>query len=181
MLPSVTQIISFCNPGAFAGVAPEVLAAACRRGTALHSLFAAYALELPTFEVPPELEGYFTSYQRWFDDMVVKVILAEEQVTHPTLGYTGTPDLVCQLKGDGGLALGDDKSSAVFSKGWRLQTSAYRDLVEKAKELYIPRTFSLQPRVDGSRAVFREYTRSLSADFAVFQSCLQVWRFWNAE
>lgn len=178
-LPSVTEVIGFCNSQAFANVSPERLEVASVRGQEFHQLAAAYLLSLPILEVPEECEGYFTSFRRWADSMVEEVVLVEERLVCPAYGFTGMPDLVCRLKGDDELVLGDYKTGQVASKGWRLQTAAYRYLAEKKLARIITRTFSLQPRPDGKRAKFLEYSKSLTPDFAVFLSALQVFKFFN--
>jgi hypothetical protein len=178
--PSVTQAIGFCNQGAFAKIPPDIMAAAQERGNALHGWAAAYAQNLWTPEVSDSLKGYVVSFSKWFDRHVVKTVLVEQRMSHPTLYYDGEPDWVGIIKGDEGLTLIDWKTPLFASKSWRLQLAGYRMLLEKAG-YEITRVASLQPRKDGKAAKFLDYPNSLTGDMGIFMATLNVWRFFNGD
>lgn len=180
MTPSVTQIISqvghyWLN---FDHVPADRLEIAKERGQEYHSLAALYAKKLWIDEIPDSCAGFFQSFCRWFGSSVEEVILVEQRLVHPIWGYEGTPDLICRMKGDQALILIDHKTPLAFSKSWRLQISAYRELAVR-NGYEVERVASLQPNPNGGQAKFKENTESLSPDFAVFLSMLNVWGFFN--
>lgn len=180
MMPSVTQIIStvgryWLN---FDNVPPDRLAAACARGSDFHRLAALHAQNLWIDEIPENCAGFFRSFVGWYANFVEEVILVEKRLVHPTLHYQGTPDIIVRIKGDIVLTLPDYKTPRVFSKSWRLQLAAYRELA-RVNGYPVERVASLQPHPDGGRAKFQGYTKSLASDFAVFLSGLNWWRFFD--
>ncbi len=148
------------------------------RGSLAHSLFAAYALHLWIPAVPDNCVGYFDSFKRWFDAMVVKVVAVEKRIVHPVYHYTGQLDLLCQIKGDNGLTLLDHKTPIALYLSWRVQTSAYRELA-LLEYPDIKRTGSLRLSREGKRAKFDEHTGTLSHDFTVFLNCLSAYNFFK--
>jgi hypothetical protein len=68
------------------------------RGTEVHRACRAIAKGL---WVPPLKlhQGYVKSFQRWFEDAVEEVVLVEERLDCPELGFTGQPDFIGRLKG----------------------------------------------------------------------------------
>lgn len=182
-LPHVTEIISQVGKYwlSFDHVPPDRLEFACQRGSDFHRLAALHAQKLWVDEVPDSCVGFFSSFTAWFLDFVEEVVLVEQTLVHPTLRYTGTPDAIVRMKGDTWLTLLDWKTPRVFSKSWRLQLAAYKSLADENGYLQsLERVASLQPHPDGGRAKFEEYTKSLTPDFAVFLSGLNVWRYFNA-
>lgn len=176
--PSVTQAIGFVNPSAFDNVPKETLELAKARGTEFHGLAASYAAGLWIYSVDPSLQGYFESFQRWFDRFVVKTIAVEQTWRHPTLYYHGTPDWIGVIRGDEGNTLADWKTPLYASKSWRLQLAGYKALAE-SQGIEITRVASVQPRKDGKQAKFLDYPKSLTRDLQVFMEVLDVWRFFN--
>jgi hypothetical protein len=180
-LPSVTQIISTVGEHwlNFDAVPKDRLEFVCQRGSDFHRLAALTAQSLWVDEIPDSCAGFLMSFTRWLKDFIAKVVLVEQQLVDEHLGFSGTPDAILRIKGDPGLTLVDWKSGQTASKGWRLQISAYRHLAE-TNGYPIGRVATLQPHPDGKKAKFTEYTRSLTADWNVFRSMLNVWRFFNA-
>jgi hypothetical protein len=177
-LPSTTQVIGFVNSQAFANIPEAVLAVACARGTDFHRLAALQAQSLWVDEIPDNCAGFFKSFSIWVSSFVAEVVVVEQQFVDKTLGFTGTPDAILRIKGDPGLTLVDWKSGQIASKGWRLQVSAYRHLAE-INGYPIGRVATLQPHPDGKKAKFTEYTRSLTTDWNVFRSALNVFKFFE--
>ena len=178
-LPSVTQVIGFVNSQAFANIPEDVLAIACARGTEFHRLVAMHVQNLWIDEIPENCAGFFRSFVGWYANFVEEVVGVELTFTHPTLGFTGTPDAIVRIKGDKGLTLIDWKTPAALSKSWRLQLAAYKNLADTNIGPQVDRVASLQPRRDGGRAKFTGYTKSLTPDYAIFLSALNVFKFFE--
>jgi hypothetical protein len=67
------------------------------RGVEVHRACAAIAKGL--WAPPLSLHhGYVESFERWFHDNVEEVVLVEERLECPELGFTGQPDLITRLK-----------------------------------------------------------------------------------
>jgi hypothetical protein len=181
-LPHVTEIISTVGKHwlNFDAVPKDRLEAACQRGSDFHRLAALHAQSLWVDEIPDDCAGFFKSFSGWLAAFVSEVVVVEQQFVDKTLGFTGTPDAILRIKGDPGLTLVDWKSGQTASKGWRLQVSAYRHLAE-INGYPIGRVATIQPRPDGEKAKFTEYTRSLTADWNVFRSMLNIWGFFNGK
>ena len=66
---SVTQVLSpFVD---FSKVPSERLYYAMTRGTDLHMVFAAHAQDLFVPRFPADYQGYFDSFRRWFDRIIL--------------------------------------------------------------------------------------------------------------
>lgn len=167
--PSVTEVLGKYTD--FSTIRPEVLEAACERGTAVHAYCAAYAHNL---WVPADgLEGYCQSFRNWFDSTVEKVILVEHELIDETYGYIGHLDLLAVLKGDKVPAVIDYKSPSVKGKTWGAQGAAYLNLAKKHK----PRRFgSLRLKKDGGHAIFDSYQDS-ARDLQAFLAALTAHRY----
>ena len=177
-LPSVTRVI----PSDFTGVSPAVLAAACKRGSDVHSAAASWArgVFIPSSLIAGDRAGYFNSFKEWFEQYVKTVWYVEQEFIDPVYQYVGHVDIVATLT-DGRFCVIDYKTPAAVSKPWRLQLAAYKHLVElELKKKEIPHTevnaLSLRLMHDGRPAKAVEYSPELN-DFPVFLSCLNVHRF----
>jgi hypothetical protein len=158
-------------------VPPAILAEAQERGTEVHRYGLALAQGAWAM-VPPGREGYCLSLLNWFESAVETVVLAEERLTDPDLGFTGMPDLICRVKGDKCLSLADYKTALAPQRSWRLRMAAYWRLC-RVNGYPVERVFSVQPRKDGSRAMIREYTGTAEEDFSVFLACLTAYKFFH--
>lgn len=171
---SVTQALSpFAD---FSQVPPNVLEEAKLRGTLAHNLFASYALGLWIPAIPENCIGFFDSFRRWFDDTVEEVIAVEKRIIHPTYHFTGQLDLLCQIRGDSGLMLLDNKTPLALYKSWQVQCAAYKKLAD-LEYPNITRTGSLRLSRDGKRAKLEEYSKTVERDFALFLCCLSAYQF----
>lgn len=176
-LPSVTEVISFCNQGAFAGIPEHIMAKASARGVLVHASAAAYLGGFWCAE-EPEFEGYHQSLTDWASEYVEKVIWVEKELLDLKRGFQGHPDALLLLRGDEGLTLLDLKTPKPLSLSWRLQLAGYKLLAE-ANGHKIARVASLRLDKDGGPAKFQGYTKTLAADRNVFLSALNVWKFFN--
>ncbi len=175
MNPSVTEILS---PYAdFSRVPPEVLEAACARGTAVHSFCAAYARGIWA-EKPPEIAGYCDSFRAWFDRYVIEALSIEEEFVNLEWGYIGHPDLIVKLGGvDIGLvfAVIDNKTPITHLRIWECQLAAYfKAALKRFPEL--KRAGSLQLSRDGSLPKMK-WVRDINGAFNAFAGLLTGWRY----
>lgn len=174
MPPSVTQVLSPFTD--FSRVRPDVLEAACERGTAVHQALAAHALGLYAPPLPAEYQGRFDSGRRWFDAMVDGVLSVEEEYISERHGYVGHPDLVCGLK-QSSVAVIDYKTPLTTSKTWAVQLAGYRELLRE-NGIAVERCGVVMLDPDGGMARFVEYTSGQN-DWAVFLSALNCWKYFH--
>lgn len=173
MLPTVTQILGVYAD--FSQVKPDVLEAACDRGTAVHRYCHLYAVGEYAM-VPVGFEGYCSSFRTWFDEMVVEVIAAEVELIDPILGYVGHPDLIAVLKGDKQPTVTDYKTPTTHGKLWAAQCAAYMKLAERWNPC---RCASVRLRADGGRALFKDYSTS-DQDFQAFKLALWSYQYFKS-
>lgn len=99
-------------------------------GRKIHKAIEAWLLKVPA-PVDPEVEPYLKHLKDWAAENVEEVYRAEAVVVDPNLGYAGTLDLHCRLKGIGDSVL-DFKTQGVkdgkptWYKDWGLQLVAYK-------------------------------------------------------
>jgi hypothetical protein len=173
--PSVTQVISPWVD--FSMIPAGTLQAAADRGTAIHDHCAKIAMGVFVI-VPPEHQGYVTSFQRWFDAMVQEVILAEERLTDITFGYHGQIDILAKMK-TGEIDLVDLKSPLAKSKSWAAQLSGYKRLVDFSEYPSPDRVGSLRLSPDGKTPRMDWYENGIQ-DFNAFLSCLNCYRYFHS-
>ena len=154
--PSTTQVIRpYINTDWFTEEDQE-------RGNAVHRAMKCHALGLWTPPLRADWQPYFDSGRRWFDSMVVEIILVEERLVDEMRAYCGQPDLIAVLKGDEMYrkkTLVDYKTSQAKSKWWPLQISSYRRLAEVDRGLICSRGMSVRLMKDGSAVKIDEYQR----------------------
>lgn len=130
-LPSVTQMLAATGMATDYGmVDPVTLEVARQRGTLVHELCARMDRKEPMrwADIEPEIAGYLDGYVAFVREAQPVVICTEEPLAHPTLGYAGTPDLVCQLAGK--LTVMDRKCTSSMAAVTAVQCAAYAELVE---------------------------------------------------
>ncbi len=123
-------------------------------------------------------EGYCDSFLWYFERCVEEVILVEQRLEDPTLGYFGHPDFLLRTKGNRWPNIIDLKTPATKSKLWPMQISAYHNLAMKNGYLKLDIGGSLRLRQDGGPPKFDEY-QFQQMDFAAFLSALNVYRYLN--
>ncbi len=173
-LPSVTRVLSpFAD---FSGIRPEVLAHAAERGTKVHQACAAIVQGLWVPDLDEEVAGYVESFKLWFP-VVEEVVLSEEELVDPDLGFKGHPDLICRIRGDSRLTLIDFKTPLAKGPLWRTQLSAYRHLAHVSK-YDVERIASLRLKASGKRPILDEYTHA-GGDLQAFLGALTAYRFFK--
>lgn len=172
--PRTTEIISPWTD--FSKIPEATLQFAAERGSAVHEYCARIAKGEFLVSIAMECALYVVSFRRWFDSQVDEVILSEERLTDPTLGYTGQIDLLVRLK-EGVVVLVDLKTPVTSVQTWKMQLAAYRNLVIKAG--YLPeRCGSLQLSPEGKAPRMRWY-EDRATDLNAFLSALNVYRYIN--
>jgi hypothetical protein len=175
LIPSVTEIISPWTD--FSRIPPAILENAGLRGTRVHELCAAIAKGEPVMDPNPETSGYVASFRVWFEAIVDEVILVEERLVDPGLGYSGQIDLLVRTK-QGEIWLVDLKTPLALSKGWRLQLAGYFRLCDVAG--YHPdKAGSLRLSPDGKMAKMDFYEES-AIDLMRFMESLDLYRYFHS-
>lgn len=161
----------------FSNVPEHHLKNASDRGSRVHDFCDLYARNLLIEEVDEDCKPYFNAFKSWFDNYVDRVVMTEQRLNCPHYRISGKPDLVVEMQGEPVLI--DLKTPQTVSKTWRLQTAAYRYLLEHFTELNIKRTLVLQLpcKLDMSVKV-HEYV-SYEEDFSNFLQCLQIHNFFR--
>lgn len=106
---------------------PQILAAACDRGTAVHEVIECLQEGLPTGDISPALHGYIDSYETWAKGK--HFIARPDRFYDDEYMITGECDCIYDLNGD--LILVDFKTSANEGKTWKYQGAAYAHMARK--------------------------------------------------
>ena len=171
-LYSVTEVLSkYVDWGR---IPEDILAAACQRGSLVHTACESYALIGYASRLPDMYHGYFISFKNWYKKYVAATILAEQRMDNLIFGFTGKPDFVFTLH-TGEVALVDLKTAGALSKTWRCQLAAYEYLLSN-NGVKVDTILSLRLRIDGGEALGKRYDGEVSRDFAVFRAALTAHR-----
>ena len=171
--PSVTEVISpYINKDWFTDESRD-------RGSAVHAAISAHLQGLYMLQLAPDHQPYFDSARRWIDLAVDKVILVEERLEDPEMGYCGKPDLVCKIKGSASYVLPDFKTAQAKYKWWEIQGAAYRHLVITNKEIWVLSSMSVRAKKDGSGCLIDEHSGNRVADFNIFTGLLNAHKFFS--
>jgi len=172
--PRVTSIIA---PWSGLDKIPEAtLQYAADRGTRVHEICSRIAQGEFVMNLDEDCRPYVDSFRHWFSTQVGEVVLAEERLIDEGWGYTGQIDLLVRLK-EGATALVDLKTPVLAYKQWRLQLSAYHNLVVEAG--FTPEkcgSLQLSPRGKVPRMKWYENT---ALDFTHFTMALGLYRFFH--
>lgn len=168
--PSVTQIISpFIDKEWFTDESRE-------RGSAVHAACASYAMGLFVVGLPDEWNGYFESFQKWFNLIEPNPIVVETRYVDKKLGYCGQMDLVFESNER---ILLDIKTAQQQQKWWILQSSAYKHLFEVNRTERIDSCGCLRLRQDGRMPTFDQHPKDTRPAFNTFLSLLNAHKFFN--
>lgn len=168
VVPSVTQVLGILND--FSDIHPDRLEAARLRGQHVHSMIDLDNRgELDEEALDGELLPYLNQWRLFLRESGFQVIASEHRIFHKTLRYAGTCD---SLIGQGTTWVLDVKSGAI-PRTVGAQLAAYQMALDPRPR----RRLCLALTANNYRL---HECRGLS-DFALFQSCLNVWRFNNAD
>jgi len=137
-LPSVTEILSpWIDKQWFT-------AESCHRGTQVHEQVYSHLVN-EFFVCQPEYEVYYESFKK-FEPRIRNVVLAEERLADPFLGFCGQPDIVFVDNEDGVLTLGDWKTAVSVAKYYILQLGGYSILLRTQKNIKIEKLMLIRLR-----------------------------------
>lgn len=189
VLPSVTQIIAPLRPD-LTMIPPDVLERKRALGVAVHL---ACQLddddELDEDALDDELRPYLAGWRKFKADTGAVILMNEQRLHHPTLGYAGTLDRLAELRMHAGAPwLIDLKTSADPLPSYGVQTAGYDALIgahergpmsEAFAELFarigVPsagrRRGTVHLRPDGT---YRLHEYKNPNDEAAFRACLSL-------
>lgn len=170
--PSVTQIISpYIDTEWFKPEHSE-------RGIAVHNACEAYLKGVFIMPLKPEHQLYFDSFCKWADKAIDTVISTEERIVDPDRGYCGKYDAILKIKGDDQNSLWDWKTSQSKQSWWRLQASAYKNLINNTCSKEIKRGGSIRLKNDGSGCLVDTWY-DLKLEFNIFIGLLNAHNFFK--
>lgn len=179
MYPRVTEILSPYTD--FSMIPPEILLAAATRGTSVHHLCGAYALDIYINEIPDGQHGYVKSFKGWFNRNVKEVIAVEFEVTSAH-GYIGHADFLFVMM-DGQYALLDLKTPLAGSRTWFAQIAAYkRAAIESGYK--VDNAGTIQPDPNGGTARVKWLSDTKENElmaFNAFLGALNAHRYFKAK
>jgi hypothetical protein len=154
---------------------PDVLQNAANRGTAVHHALDGYIYgDLPMYVEEPEWEGYLKSAEAWVD---ARTFIANPgRFWDNTRMLTGSPDAF-YVNDEDEIVLVDFKTSAVESKTWKLQGSAYAFMARKHFDMDVKRIEFIRLQKNGNPCKVHSYVE----DFDMFEKCLDVFRYFTAK
>lgn len=172
VVPSVTQVLGILQD--FGAVPADVLAAAAEFGTHVHQACALdNAGQLDEESLDAELVPYLSQWRRFLVESGAAVISSELRVFHRGLRYAGTLDVLADWNGR--RCIIDIKTGQV-PRTVGAQVEAYRMAYQSQECGEIPRRrYCVQLTADD----YKVHPLTDPADWSLFQSCLNVWRFRN--
>lgn len=172
VLPSVTQVMQDLSNEVYHTVDERVLSRAADKGTAVHNAIENY-LAFGIEDIDPEFGGYFTAFLRWYEEYKPEVLASEYRLYHKFMGYAGTADLICVIRGR--LYLIDTKTTQVIEKMLvPVQLKAYEKALESLG-VSCDKTASLHLRRDGTFD-FQDHDGGAES-WTVFSSLLTVLKY----
>lgn len=178
-VPGVTDLLKAALN--FAQVPPEVLAAACERGTTVHRVVELDAQgRLDEDTVDDRVRGHFAQWRLFRRQTGFQVIATEARVHSARFGFAGTLDLLGRFPGDppNVYALPDLKTCALAPATVGPQSAAYETAARECGLVPLTarvRRFSL--RLNPSLPSYRLDPLTDGRDWAVFSSIVTLWRF----
>lgn len=171
-VPSVTQVLGILQD--FGAVPADVLDAAAEFGTHVHQACALdNAGTLDEADLDPALAPYLEQWRRFLAESGAAVLASEMRVFHSGLRYAGTLDVLALWRGQ--RCIIDIKTGQV-PRTVGAQTEAYRMAYQSQECGEVPRRrYCVQLTADD----YKVHPLTDPADWSIFQSCLNVWRFRN--
>lgn len=166
VVPSVTQVLGILSD--FGAVPAEVLARAAEFGTHVHlacELDNRGVLDEATLD--PALAPYLAGWRKYRADSGLVIVESELRLHDARLGYAGTCDVLGELRGQRCVI---DIKSGLVPKTVGAQCAAY------AHALKVRRRYCVQLLPNA----YRVHALNDPSDWALFTSCLNIWRFRHA-
>lgn len=125
-VPGVTAALNPYND--FEHVDPETLRIAADFGQHVHQAVDLFNRNmLDRASLGPAVAAYLAGWERFLDESGFVVVLSEERVYHPKIGYAGTLDAIGNFPHHKELSLVDVKTSAAMPRTVGPQTAAYSE------------------------------------------------------
>lgn len=172
-VPSVTEILSPLND--FSMIRPDVLETARVFGQHVHEACDLYDRdELDWSSLDTDLVPYVEGWKQFIEESGAIVIGSEIRVFHEKLMYAGSPDKV--LAWGNRVVIPDLKATAIVPRSVGAQTAAYAEAYHSMHGGKKPERYCIH-LLEGK---YRTHPRKESADWSLFVSALNCWRFKNA-
>lgn len=174
-LPSVTQILKLIAPD-YSQIPPAVLERKRALGQAGHLACELDDLgELDESTLDEEVAGYLAGWRRFKAENGVEVLMNEQRLYHPRLGYAGTLDRLLRMRSAPWLV--DLKTAVEPHPIYGPQTAAYVELLDAQPDGRLPngtRRASLHLDGDGC---YRLHECNNPNDLPAFMACLSIHRW----
>lgn len=173
VLPSVTDVLGILQD--FSHVDDDVLERARQFGQHVHQAINLFNRdELDWQSLHPALVPFVERWRAFLAQSGAVVIASEKPVVHEKLGYAGTPDVV--LAWSKRTVIPDIKVTAAVPRTVGAQTAAYAKAYQAMHGGREPARCCIH-LTDGR---YRVHARTDPADWSIFLSALNCWRFIHA-
>ena len=176
VVPGVTQVLDMISE--LEGIPRAVLAAAAEFGQHVHQatdLFDRGLLDRDTLDA--KLVPYVSAWERFLADSRCVILSSEAFVFHPILRYAGQRDRRVLFPDSSAPHVLDVKTSAIVPRTVGPQTAAYLECDVHRKLPVSTIRYCVHLKADGTYRLHRLTER---ADFSIFVSCLNIWKFLHA-
>lgn len=171
--PSVSQVLAPLED--FESVPRETLESARIFGQHVHEACALLVRdELDWASLDPALVPYLMGARRFLEESGITIIASETRVVCPKLRVAGTLDILGHWRNTECVI--DWKATAAIPRSVGPQTSAYEQLYRSMRGGAKRRRYCVQLRDNDYRVV----PLTDPADWNIFLSCLNLWRYKNA-
>lgn len=172
VVPSVTTVLGILTD--FGAVPAEVLARAAEFGTHVHQACALWNRGiLDEAALDPALAPYLAQWQRFVVESGAEIRDSELPVYHRGLNYAGTLDVLADWKGQRCVI---DIKTGVVPRSVGAQTEAYRRAHDSQEcGPAARRRYCVQLTADA----YKVHALTDPSDWALFNSCLNIWRYRN--
>lgn len=178
VVPSVTQCLQKLH--SFGMVPPDVLEAACQRGTAVHEICEYHDQnDLDEASVGEEYQGYLYAWIKFCSDYAVQWDAIEERGYSTRFGYAGTLDRRGTLRNQPAKWIVDIKTGTQLHRVCGMQLAAYRQIVAETQDpaYLLARRGTVQLASDG-KYKFIEWKDP--ADWTAYQALLTLTNWSNS-
>lgn len=175
-VPGVTRVLERWN--GLEHVDPDRLAMLADFGRHVHEAIHLYNVdELDLKSLTPAIESYLAGWCRFLHESGFVVVLSEERVYHPKMGYAGTLDSIGNFPKHKELALVDVKTGISMPKGVGPQTAAYGEAYAVGNKTRRPRRYCVLV----GPGIYQLVPLTDVRDFDIFKAALTIHRWETGE
>jgi len=169
-LPSVTQIITSIGLVDYSMANKDLLEYKADIGRKVHRTIELYDNnELDDSELHPLLKNYLEQWKKFKKDFGLHIIESEIKMFHPIYKYAGTIDVLGRI--DDYYVIIDIKSGGEIP-AHSIQTSAYKEMIEKNTKIKIRRRFAVYLTEENYNVVEHK-----NKDLNIFLSALSIYNW----